>query len=100
MPLENEEPIRLRDVPAMLPRTTPGKPIHFITVWRWSTKGVRGVKLKTQPVGGRRLTYPCWVRQFLAALAAKDGQPEPADTTRKRTRELKSKNDALAAAGF
>lgn len=99
MSLEGEELIRLQDVPALLPKVD-GKSVHWITVFRWATKGCRGIRLQALFIGGRRRTSRQAVERFLAALAARDNQPEPADTMRKRTRELKSKNDALAAAGF
>ncbi len=99
MALENEELIRLQDVPGLLPKVN-GKSVHWITCFRWATRGVRGIRLQATFTGGRRATSRQAVERFLAALAARDNQPEPADTMRKRSRELKSKNDALAAAGF
>ncbi len=38
------------------------------TAFRWSTRGVRGVRLQTMLVGGRRMTRRRWVDEFLAAL--------------------------------
>lgn len=100
MVLQHDDFITFYDVPALLPEVRPGKRVHWQTVRRWSRKGIRGVKLKVQPVGHRRLTTVAWVEEFLAALAARDIPPEAVETTRKRSQELRAKNDALAAAGF
>jgi hypothetical protein len=39
------------------------------TLWRWRTKGVRGVKLETALVGGRRVTSIEALERFVAAIA-------------------------------
>ena len=38
------------------------------TVWRWSTRGCRGVKLRTTLIGGQRFTTEKWVAEFLVRL--------------------------------
>jgi hypothetical protein len=40
------------------------------TAWRWTKKGVGGVKLKTAVLGGRPTTKKVWVREFVAATTA------------------------------
>lgn len=48
--------------------------IHLNTVHRWCLSGVRGHRLRSQIVGGRRFTTAAWVREFIAAL---NDQPAP-----------------------
>lgn len=55
--------IALTEVPPIL-----GKKVHLNTLRRWATSGVRGIKLRTNRVGGRRWTTRRWVEEFLAAL--------------------------------
>jgi hypothetical protein len=50
----------------------PGRP-NISTLWRWATKGVRGVRLGTIIVGGRRMTTPDMIETFLRALNS--GEP-------------------------
>ena len=67
--------------------------VSVSTCWRWSLKGVRGVKLQTHLVGGRRRVH----REDLAAfLAALDGGSQP-PATDGRHRDLE---DELDAAGL
>ncbi len=47
----------------------PGRP-HVATLWRWISKGVRGVKLETIVSGGRRFTSHEAVNRFIAATTA------------------------------
>jgi hypothetical protein len=44
----------------------PGRP-HVSTVWRWTTRGLRGVKLETIHAGGKRFTSLEAIRRFLVA---------------------------------
>ena len=52
-----------------VPRHIPGrrKP-HKSTIHRWWTRGVKGVKLKTFMVAGRRHTRLAWLEEFLQTL--------------------------------
>jgi hypothetical protein len=52
---------------------------NVATLWRWTVKGVRGIKLESSLVGGRRVTTPAAVRRFVAALSnPRDQRPSPA----------------------
>ena len=39
--------------------------VHTATVWRWTTKGVKGRKLRTILVGGRRFVLESDLSKFL-----------------------------------
>ena len=54
--------------------------IHSATCWRWMLHGVRGVKLRSIRVGGRRLILETDWLAFSAALNA-DLADAPADST-------------------
>jgi hypothetical protein len=45
----------------------PGRP-HVATVWRWATHGVRGIRLQSWSIGGRRFTTTAALEEFLRAL--------------------------------
>jgi hypothetical protein len=47
-------------------------------LWRWHAKGIRGVRLETVVVGGRRYTTAAAWREFVTKLTANanaDGRP-------------------------
>lgn len=56
--------LQTTSVPAAFEQVTGSRP-HPTTCWRYATKGVGGVQLKTIVVGGRRLTTEDWVRDFI-----------------------------------
>jgi len=71
-------------------RSLPGRP-HASSLYRWCRKGVRGVKLQTWLVGGRRYTTIAALEQFIAATtAAADGEPVPTRTTRRRDTAIRA----------
>lgn len=77
----------------------PGQP-HRSTLHRWRTKGVRGTRLPTLLIGGRRYVS----REALAwffdhATAAADGMVADVETPRQRKRRHDAAEDQLRAAG-
>jgi hypothetical protein len=46
----------------------PGRPVST-TVHRWSKRGIRGVRLQTALIGGRRYTSREAIRRFIAELS-------------------------------
>jgi len=55
-----EDVITLKDVAALLP-TRP----CFATIWRWSKRGLKGLKLETYRIGQQHLTSKQAVHRFL-----------------------------------
>ena len=55
--------IALADAAKIIPTRPPIGLIH-----RWSSRGVRGIRLRTWLVGGKRVTTPAAVEAFLQAL--------------------------------
>jgi hypothetical protein len=65
------------------------------TTWRWSTKGVKGVKLQVTFMGGTRLTTEEWVRDFIDAVSrANMAKHEVAPMQPPRQQELAAKKSA------
>ena len=57
-----------------------GRSPHLSTILRWATRGCHGVRLRTWVMGGRRLTNPASVTEFVNAStdAANGEQPSVA----------------------
>ena len=93
----SERLLSLREVSASL-STRP----HVCTVWRWVQKGVRGIRLQTTVIGGRRFTSAEKLAEFIAATtAAADGSPPPTRTPRQRQRAIeRAEAELLARAGI
>ena len=67
------------------------------TWWRWWRRGVRGIRLRTVVVGGRRYTTEIAVEEFIAATtAAANGEPMPVRTPQQRERAIAEAQKELA----
>ena len=80
----------LAEVAAQLPRLS-GRRIHVSTLWRWATKGIKGVRLDYIKMGGRLVTSVEAVARFAAKLTendqkqAENDQPALQKARKKRT---------------
>mgnify|MGYP000999353418 CR=1 FL=1 len=83
--------------PRQVAALTPGRP-HVQTVWRWLLKGVRGRKLASVLIGGRRMVTGHDLLDFLGeGTTVSPSTPRtPAQATRASLRAA----DALAKAGW
>lgn len=73
------------------------------TIWRWTGRGVKGVRLETFSIGGRRFTTQQAFQRFVAATtAAANGQdPTPASrTNRQRESAIARAERELEKAGI
>jgi hypothetical protein len=103
--LATEQLIPLADV--RLPGRA-GKKIHFSTVWRWVTTGVRGpggnrVRLQALRIGAKWVTSRRAIQAFAEALTPHlDVQAEPAATCTagQRRRAAERAGEQLAALGI
>ncbi len=59
----------------------PGNP-SISTLWRWYRYGVKGVKLRTLVIGGRRYTTPEFLSEFSARLSDRHPANESGDSPR------------------
>ncbi len=63
--VSRERPISFNAAAKFLPEGT--RP-HLSTWWRWWRFGLRGIRLETVVIGGRRYTTAAAVQRFAAAL--------------------------------
>lgn len=61
--LLNESPGPFSQIAGELPRMN-GKRISVTTLWRWTVRGINGVKLEAIKLGGRYLTSTSAVERF------------------------------------
>ena len=69
------------------------------TAWRWSTKGVKGIKLQVLFVGGTRLTTEEWVQDFIDAVSKANmakHEAAPMQTPRQQERNAEKAAKKLA----
>ncbi len=82
------------------PKHIPGRP-SSAAVWRWVLYGLRGVKLESALIGGRRFTSTEAVQRFAdARTAAADGRPAPSRTGKQRQAAIRKAEAELDAAGI
>ncbi len=86
----------LAEVAAQLPRLS-GRRLHCSTLWRWATRGIRGIRLEYIKMGGRLVTSVEAVARFSAKLAELDRQqPEdkpPVQVRQKAKRRTPTQRD-------
>jgi len=71
--------------------------VYVATVWRWTLHGVRGHRLRTFHIGGRRFVREADLDAFLAALNS--ATPLPSDDRRRRADVAGTKLDAMGVRG-
>ena len=82
----NENPIPLGEAA----RQAPGQP-HISTLRRWHRRGIRGVRLETCLVGGKRFTSKEALNRFIQTVTAvsQDERPECVSTaSAKREKQI------------
>jgi hypothetical protein len=81
-----ENLISLREVPRHLPTRPNGKRVHISAIYRWVSRGVRGVKLEAIRIGGTMYTSTEALGRFGMRLndAARSAQLPPDSPARKR----------------
>ena len=80
-------------------RAIPPKGISPATMARWIQRGVRGAKLQTILIGGRRLTSREALARFFAAQNATES-PAPAITAKQRRKQGETADRLLQDAGI
>jgi len=76
----------------------PGNP-HCSTLIRWALRGVRGIKLESVVVGGRRFTSVEAIRRFIQRLSG-DQRATPSPLVSSPTSAAKFADDELEEQGF
>ena len=83
--------IPLAQVPAVLPRLRRGRKVHRSSVYRWSTKGCRGVQLESLQCAATRCTSRAALQRFFERLSnVRQGTPRQRqnDKAARRLQEL------------
>ncbi len=80
-------------------KALPGRP-HLASLYRWFQRGVRGVKLETILVGGKRFTSREALQRFADHLTAADAGDSPPADSRRRQKEKQRAKATLARAGI
>lgn len=89
-----EEPILLADAAKLLPNRP-----HLSTLWRWFQRGVKGHRLETLVVGGKRYTSREALQRFADRLTTSTAAPIAVRTPRQRQREIEQAEAELAKSG-
>lgn len=90
------ELITLSQAASELPPRRAGKKPDVSCLHRWSSHGLRGVRLRYEQVGSTKCTTRQWVRDFFTALkAANEGEHNTAPAP---TRSVAARKRAVAAA--
>ena len=66
----SEKQIAIGEVPDHFPSSRKGKKLAKSAVYRWALHGIRGVKLETYKIGGRRFTSVEALHRFVENLNA------------------------------
>lgn len=78
----------------------PNRP-SVVTLWRWRSRGIAGIRLETVCVGGRTFTSLEAMARFVERVtAAKAGQSSPTGTNRQRKAQQLAARRALQEAGL
>ena len=97
----HEQVLPLTAAARELPSRSGALGVNVSTVWRWSLRGIRGVRLETVLVGGIRMTSrEALQRFFSAATAAANGETPSAQTCKQRQRAIDEAEAELSAAGI
>jgi hypothetical protein len=65
----------------LLPRRRRGRRVNVATLYRWSVRGCRGVRLETVQIGGTRCTSVEALQRFFEALSPRIVVPGGAPAT-------------------
>ena len=91
----------LLHVPSEAAKVFPGRP-NSSTIWRWHKCGIKGIRLETIVVGGRRYTSREAIGRFIerTTRAADGSHAHQAATPARRKREIERAERELDAAGI
>ena len=87
--ISNEQLVPLREVPELLPPRPTGKKVHISAVYRWSRRGIRGVRLDVITIGGTTYTSKEALQRFGDGYKQGTVMPHISQTTpRSRRRQI------------
>jgi len=95
---DSEKLIPLSHAARFVPNRAGGFGINVSTIWRWKQRGIKGVRLRTQLVGGIVMTKRAWLEEFYAATTAAAGGT--ATAPKRRDQAIEAAERELDAAGI
>lgn len=66
----NEQAIRVSSIPSYIPALPDGRRVSTATAWRWTLRGLHGVRIRRFKVGGTWCTTTAELARWSAALTA------------------------------
>ena len=93
----NDELLTLAEAARMLPRRP-----NLCTLWRWASKGIKGIRLETVSVGGRRYTTRTALADFFrrTSEAGDCESPTTPRTSAQRQRAVTEARKVLSKSGI
>jgi hypothetical protein len=77
------------------------KRAHRSIGFRWTTRGVSGIKLRSLKIGGRRYTSPLWLEQFFQQVSVADSSRDAGPKSPEMTnRKVVNAHDVLSRDGI
>ena len=95
----SENLLTFRDAAEWLPRRSRGRKVAITTLWRWSTYGVKGVRLETARIGRLRMTSREALQRFSNRLAERNGDGNHVDYTAEPLQTPHGDSNAAAELG-
>jgi hypothetical protein len=104
MPIDfdQEKILTFSEAAKLLPRRRAGRKTHVSTLYRWSSRGVRGIVLETIQVGGGSCTNREALQRFFDRLqiTVHPDQPRSLRSTRSLNKKVKDAEQRLHEEGF
>lgn len=99
--LSVETPLTLREACALPQLQRNGRKPHLASMYRWVSRGCRGIRLESIVVAGSRCVTAEAVDRWIAQLTApSSGDTPPLRTPQKRQRDHERADSALAEKGW
>lgn len=75
--IDTEHVVSLTEAAGLLPRRRQGKKPNVATLYRWASRGCRGIVLETIQIGGTRCTSREALQRFAERLTTAGGANSP-----------------------
>ena len=97
--LQHEELVPFNEAVKLIPKRN-GKTAHLSLLYRWSSRGLRGVRLEYIQAGGTRCTSHAAIRRFYQRLTPAETPAPVSKTSAQRQREIEAAERELTEAGI
>lgn len=102
MPIDitKEELVTFKELARSLPRRRKNRPVHYATIHRWRSRGLKGIRLEAVRVGGAWHTSWEAFRRFCDRLTAVESQAELPSAKQGRGASHQNAEKSLDAEGW